>query len=294
MTNDKKKKLLVSFSGGETSAYMAWWINKHWRDKYNIIYVFANTGEEHEETLKFVHRCEKYFGIDVNWVESVFKGKGSGTKHKLVDFETASRNGEPFEEMIKKYGIPNTSYSHCTRELKLQPINHFAKAVVGWKDYLTAVGIRNDEIDRVRPKHKELGLIYPLVTNRPMTKQKVNFWWSQQPFRLNLKGYQGNCKVCWKKSDKKLWSIARENQDWFDNFKKWEEKYGDFYPDSQNRPKDQPIRFFRNHKTVNDIVSESQKLTYKISDDHQNLSYQTSLFNKDEQESCDIYAQCGD
>ena len=49
-----KKKLLVTFSGGETSAFMSYWLHKHKRDEYEIVFVFANTGMESNETLLFI------------------------------------------------------------------------------------------------------------------------------------------------------------------------------------------------------------------------------------------------
>lgn len=89
-----KPKLLVSFSGGETSAFMAQWLWKHHRDDYDMIFVFANTGQENEETLEFVQKCADHFGFPVVWVEAVVHhGKRKASTHRIVDFETASRDG---------------------------------------------------------------------------------------------------------------------------------------------------------------------------------------------------------
>lgn len=85
----EKKKLLVSFSGGETSAYMAQWLWNHKQDEFDMVFVFANTGQENEETLLFVEKCSKHFGFPVHWVEAVVHhGKRKGTTHKAVCFKT--------------------------------------------------------------------------------------------------------------------------------------------------------------------------------------------------------------
>ena len=46
----EKEKLFVAFSGGETSGYMAQYLKKHKQDQYDMIFIFANTGQENEET----------------------------------------------------------------------------------------------------------------------------------------------------------------------------------------------------------------------------------------------------
>jgi hypothetical protein len=286
----EKKKLFVSFSGGETSAFMTHWCVNNMSDEYDIVVVFANTGEEHENTLIFVEQFSKEFSIHVYWVEAVFEKKGIATSYKIVDFKTANRNGKPFLEYIKKHGIPNQTYKSCTNHLKLIPMKTFISNHIGWNDYETAVGIRFDEIDRVSEKRYENKLIYPLIEKIPFTKQHVNFWWSQQKFRLKLKGYEGNCKTCWKKSDYKLMTIAKENPNWFDNFKKWESDFENYVPVGQNK-RTTPIRFFREQKSVDDIFEQSKYFHKKIRNENNNFDFQTSLLDD---ESCDIFSNCGE
>lgn len=285
-----KKKLLVSFSGGETSAYMAQWLKKNKSEEYEMVFVFANTGQENEETLEFVEKCDKSFNLNVVWVEAVFhKEYRKGTTHRITNFKNACRDESLFDEMIQIYGIPNQAYPHCNRELKLQPIKSYMRSI-GWKDYYTAIGIRNDEIDRVNSKWRENKLYYPLVMDIPMTKKKINFWWSQQDFRLNLKHYEGNCKTCWKKGFPKLYKIAQENPEHFDAFKYLESKYKDFVPPSRDQ-ETKNIHFFRGNKSTEDILEGSKSFNGVVRDDSADLNYQTSLL--DYSDSCDIFAECG-
>jgi hypothetical protein len=292
-----KDKLLVSFSGGETSGYMLYWILNNWQDKYEIKVVFANTGEENEETLLFVERCANLFNIEVIWVEGVFhKEHGKGTKHKIVDFKTATRDESLFRGMVEVYGISNQANPHCNRELKLAPIKSYLRSI-GWKKYYTAIGIRYDEVDRINSKRKENRLVYPLITDAKMTKIKVNIWWESQPFRLELKGYQGNCKTCWKKSDKKLRRIAYESPESFNSFNILEKEFKYYIPDSRSNNKKaldsvkkHGNTFFRKHKSAQWYIENP--LEAIIKDDSSNYIDQLDLF--EDTESCDIFSMCGD
>lgn len=296
----EKKRLVCTFSGGETSAYMAQWVKKNKSEEYEIVFIFANTGQENEETLDFVKKCDEYFQLGIVWVEAVFDMRhGKGTRHKIVDFNTASRNGEPYYQGIKKHGMPNTQNPWCTRDLKLYAIQSYLKRELGWKkgSYYTAIGIRQDEIDRVNAKYKEEKLYYPLVSDRPMTKPKINFWWKNQPFRLNLKGYEGNCMWCFKKSLKKLMTIAVEKPHYFDFPKRVEKEFENWVPDSRahNTNIKFPIRFFRSEWSVQDIFENSKKPFTKAKDDSDVYVWQTSMFDVDLdstngcEESCEVY-----
>lgn len=275
----EKKKLLVSFSGGETSAYMAKWLIDNKSNIYDMIFVFANTGDEEEKTLKFVNECSVRWGIDIVWVEGfVHHNERKGTTHKVVDYKSASRNREPFKQVIRKYGIPNQNFPHCNREMKLNPIRSYLKSI-GWKDYETAIGIRVDEFDRMNKNKDDLKLIYPFISFKPTTKQEISAWWKNQDFRLNLESYKTNCRTCWKKSDKVLKEIHECNPKYFEFNKEMESKYGKG-----------KYTFFRNGRSTDELIDGFHKINLKPKDKHKDYNYQIDLFN----ESCDIYSMCGD
>ena len=295
INSKQKKKLIILFSGGETSAFMAQWILNNKKDEFEIVCVFANTGQENEETLDFVEKCDKEFNLNLVWVEAVINPKfGEGVRHRIVDYKTASRNGQPFEDLISKMGMPNQSAPFCTRDLKLNPIKSYLRSI-GWKKYWTAIGIRADEFDRINSNRLKERLYYPLVSDIQMTKPMVNFWWNQQSFRLNLKGYQGNCKWCYKKSTNKLLTICVENPEYFDFPKKMEEKYENYVPNTRKNY-DVPIRFFRGNKSVNDLFELSKAPFKKSKNDATIYSWQTSIFDDNTldlsngcEESCEVY-----
>lgn len=277
------RRLFISFSGGETSAYMAVLLTTIWRFKYNeVVTAFANTGEENEETLFFVNRCDKEYGFKTVWLESVVNKQGEACTHRVTNYEYASRRGEPFEAVIQKYGIPNASYLHCTRELKLNPIRSYLRSV-GWIDgtFDKAIGIRADERKRADKKQSEKNIIYPFIDWKIITKPDVNKFWSEQKFRLDLTGYQGNCKTCHKKSLRKLLTIMDESPEKFDFFERMEDQYGTVNAS--------PARaFFRQHMTVKGMRDLYQKTKGQLhlSDDDSRTLPLLNLFDLDSDEGC--------
>jgi hypothetical protein len=211
--------LVVSFSGGRTSAYMANKIQKEYKGKK--AFVFANTGKEREETLKFVERCDQAFRLNLSWIEAkVNEEKGVGTTYKTVDFRTAARNGEPFEAVIKKYGLPNKSAPLCTKELKGIPIKKWCQDNFG-KNYVMAIGMRADERRREKSHPKK---VYPLINWWPTWEVQIRNYWECMGFDLQLKDYEGNCDLCWKKSLRKRLTIISENPGIQQQWQQWEEQ----------------------------------------------------------------------
>lgn len=204
-----KERLVVSVSGGRSSMFMARQIQQRCADRFaEVVFIFSNTGWEHPRTLEFVQECSVAWDMPIVWLESVTNPEqGKGVTFRVVNFETASRDGLPFRGMIEKHGIPNKTRPFCTKELKTRPTFAYIRDVLGWggesrmgKDYLMALGLRADEPKRLRPTP---GKIYPLAEWWPMDKQDVLDWWEDQPFDLNLMERLGNCVWCWKKSLRK-------------------------------------------------------------------------------------------
>jgi hypothetical protein len=172
--------------------------------------VFMNTGLEHEKTLEFVKNCDKAWDLNIDWIEAVVHHKKRvATTFRYVNFETACRGTYIAEQVVLKYGLFGMGYLHCTREMKLQPFKSWKKSSE-MGDYLTAIGIRSDEMDRVNPDFEKENLFYPLL-DMNITRSDVAEFWDSQSFKLEIPDYLGNCKACWKKSDKKLMKVARKN-----------------------------------------------------------------------------------
>ena len=194
---------LISFSGGKTSAYMLRKVmDAGLQDDVHVVY--ANTGKEREETLRFIHEIELRWDVPVRWIEY---GRGE------VDYLTASRKGEPFEAVLAKYDkIPNPAIRFCTQELKIRVMRNFMKGL-GYKHWDMVVGIRADEPRRVArmraPNKQRWENVLPLAEAR-VSLPDVEAFWSAQPFDLQLKPYQGNCDLCFLKSRHKRMQIIRE------------------------------------------------------------------------------------
>jgi 3'-phosphoadenosine 5'-phosphosulfate sulfotransferase (PAPS reductase)/FAD synthetase len=208
----------IAFSGGRTSAYMLHHIleaNGGLPSQAQVC--FQNTGREMPQTLDFVQEVGHRWNVPIVWLEYL----PEAPHFEIVSHNSASRNGEPFERLIrrKKY-LPNQQARFCTIELKIRTAKRYLMSL-GWKEWTNAIGIRADEQRRVRPeddKGKDRWFTWQPLNHAGVTKRDVAEFWSQQSFDLHLPNVKGNaalgnCDGCFLKSEATLAMLARDYPD---------------------------------------------------------------------------------
>lgn len=235
----------ISFSGGRTSAYMLHQIlavNGD-LDPKKVQVLFSNTGREMPATLDFVQECGERWGVPIMWLEYT----SDAPKFQMVCHENAARNGEPFDELINyKKVLPNVLMRFCTSELKIKTAERFLKAI-GWKEWTNLVGIRADEMRRVnydRQGNSAGSWVrgYPLAANG-IDKDVVAKFWQNQPFDLGIENHngsniEGNCDLCFCKSEAKLAAMIKnhpERAKWWSDWEQKMEHRGDYGRFSQKQ-----------------------------------------------------------
>ncbi len=257
-----KKNIFCSVSFGRSSAAMAIHlaINAKYRD-CNILFAFANTSKEREETLKFGKQLSDF--LNIVWIEGTYpmkKGKGIG--YKVVNFETAKRNGEVFEAMLEKanivtvtgnkVGLPNHGTPYCSDRLKKIPLHKLAKDYFKGEKYVTAIGFRREDVEVSRrityAEIREIkDYIYPLITDfmpHPLSQRDVSKVIETAGYNLKIPSKWGNCDGCWKRSEQKQVEMLREgvlNPDWW---RKMENQYND--------------KFYRGFQSIDDLMKKAK------------------------------------
>ena len=216
---------VVRFSGGRTSAYMLRQVLDNNDDLSDLVVTFANTGKEHPATLEFVRECAERWAIPIIWLE--FRDDDAG--FAVVDYATASRQGEPFEALIRKRKyLPNPVTRFCTIDLRIRIIHKYLRCL-GLSTVEAPVdmmaGIRADEPRRVvKIRHRKstseskwATMVMPLA-DAGVGVQDVTDFWAGQPFDLMLptingRTLEGNCDLCFLKGAKQVYSIIASDRD---------------------------------------------------------------------------------
>lgn len=211
--------MVVSFSGGRTSAYMLRQVLDNNGDLSDLVVTFANTGKEHPATLEFVQECTERWSVPIVWLE--FRDNEAG--FEVVDTASASRQGEPFEALIRKRKyLPNPVTRFCTIDLKIRIIHKYLRSLgLSTEDNPVDMmtGIRADEPRRVAKirnrkstsESKWATIVMPLA-DAGIGVQDVTDFWNAQPFGLMLptingRTLEGNCDLCFLKGANQVYSI---------------------------------------------------------------------------------------
>ncbi len=215
---------LISFSGGRSSAFMLRCVlDAHGGALPDDMHVvFANTGEEHEGTLRFVRECGERWGVAIRWVEFI----PEVPRWREVTYDTASRKGEPFDALVRwKQYLPNHFQKLCTEWLKVRPMAAFM-ASLGFTpcepetkttpyvpgDFDQVIGIRADEQSRVAKSAGRADIRMPLAASGYRLDHVLAFW-AVQPFDLEIPLGQGNCRLCFEKGWKQLQNVIATSPD---------------------------------------------------------------------------------
>ena len=285
------KNIICATSAGLTSVMMSIKMTE-WYPNHNIVNVFLNTGKEDVKSLDFMNECDKYYNLNLIWLESVIDlKKGTGSNYKITSFDKLDIDGLIFENGIKKYGIPSRVNKWCNRELKLVPLKKYADDLFEENNYSLAIGLRTDEIDRISDNYLINNIFYPPFENKIDSRLRNKFW-KDEPIKLNIKAYEGNCDFCFEKSKRKRMTIANENPDkliWWD---KMEKKYSLISikgKEQYNEMVENGGAYFgRMNESTQQLIKDSKKPFKKANDEY---IYENDLFDFEDQcgRSCSIF-----
>ena len=223
----------ISFSGGRSSGYMLHQIvMAHGGNlPFDVLPVFANTGKEREETLRFVSDCATHWRMTIHWVE--WRNNAEGFEE--VGYNSASRRGEPFAALIAKKGMPpNWQARFCTQYLKVKAMTAFmASRGFAPCTYAEVIGLRHDEGLRIfkmleRNERDGRHCIAPMAQAK-VTRADVMAHWRAQPFDLQIEPGEGNCDLCFLKGRGLRKELIRRNPGSADWWIEAEQSVGGFF-----------------------------------------------------------------
>lgn len=189
---------VVSFSGGRTSAYLAYLMKE--RDP-ETEFIFMDTGAEHPKTYEFIRNIAKHWKIKLTCLRVIPNPEmNKPSTYETLSIDQIGPDLEPWKRMLSKYGHPYIGGAFCTDRMKTVPFIKYCDEHFGRGNYTTWLGMRIDEPKRTSPK---IGIRY-LAEISDFEKQDVIEWWRDQPFDLEIQEHLGNCVFCIKKSLQKV------------------------------------------------------------------------------------------
>ena len=236
---------LLSVSGGKDSTAMI--LHSIERNTRNLRYVFADTGNEHDDVYAYLDYLESTLGIAIQRVKPDFTeriskkreyimanwaNKGASKEHIEAALEMLFPTGNPFLDLcVWKGRFPSTKVRFCTEELKTIPITKQVvlplikegKRIRSWQ------GVRADESARRATYKMHERIDFGVWVYRPLLK-----WTAQDVFALHRKhGINPNplytkgmnrvgCMPCIMCRKDELAEIAKRFPEVIERIKRWE------------------------------------------------------------------------
>lgn len=199
---------------------------KRKRERFNVEYIFCDTGAEHPKTYQFVRDIARYFDIGITCLRTkieFIEGVGGPASYSVIPLSECTNDLKPFHDLIKKCGTPTAAAAECTNILKSIPSDKYCNEKYGKRNYIKWLGIRVDEPNRIKIVEAQTDMFSKLLPKKrstvPLrylgeiseyTKGDVIKFWSEMPFDLDIPEELGNCVFCIKKGNNKVALAAKK------------------------------------------------------------------------------------
>ena len=280
---------VISFSGGKDSTAMLLLAIE--RDTPDLSVVFADTGNEHEQTYDYVRYIEQTTGVPIRWVKADFSRQIAGKREfvltkwadkwgapqEAIDRAAAALvpTGNPFLDLcIWKGRFPSTKVAFCSEELKRNPIiEQVQKPLLETGNVISWQGVRrNESLNRRFLTERELKITAE-NGNELWNYRPILDWTADDCFAMHKKhGIKHNplyeqgmgrvgCMPCINARKDELNEISKRFPEAIDRIEQWEravslaskQSCSTFFP-SEGLPDDATMQQHYDNANIREIV----------------------------------------